>query len=81
MPWSQITNPFNNLALSVLVALVPILFIFWALIIKKMEGYKAILLATLLAVLIAVFFTACRLNYLYSPSLLVRCMACSRFAG
>jgi lactate permease len=55
MHWSQVTNPFNNLALSVLVALVPILFIFWALIIKKMEGYKAILLATLLAVLIAVF--------------------------
>src|SRR6185312_15346236 len=55
MHWSQVTNPFNNLALSVLVALVPILFIFWALIIKKMEGYKAILFATLLAVLIAVF--------------------------
>ncbi|MGN6296543.1 MAG: L-lactate permease [Ginsengibacter sp.] len=54
MHWSQVTNPFNNLALSVLVALIPILFIFWALIIKKMEGYKAILLATLLAVLIAV---------------------------
>ncbi len=55
MHWSQVTNPFNNLALSVVVALVPILFIFWALIIKKMEGYKAILFATLLAVLIAVF--------------------------
>jgi lactate permease len=54
MHWSQVTDPFNNLALSVLVALVPILFIFWALIIKKMEGYKAILFATLLAVLIAV---------------------------
>ncbi len=55
MHWSQVTSPFNNLALSVLVALVPILFIFWALIIKKMEGYKAILLATLIAVLIAIF--------------------------
>jgi len=55
MHWSQVTDPFNNLLLSVLVALVPILFIFWALIIKKMEGYKAILSATLIAVLIAIF--------------------------
>ena len=55
MHWTQVTDPFNNLALSVLVALVPILFIFWALIIKKMEGYKASLFATLIAVLIAIF--------------------------
>ena len=55
MHWSQVTDPFNNLALSLMVALVPILFIFWALIIKKMEGYKAILLATLIAILIAIF--------------------------
>ena len=55
MHWPQSTNPFNNLALSLVVALVPILFIFWALIIKKMEGYKAILSATLIAVLIAIF--------------------------
>lgn len=55
MNWPQVTDPFNNLTLSVLVALVPILFIFWALIIKKMEGYKAILFATLIAVLISIF--------------------------
>ena len=55
MHWSQVTDPFNNLALSVLVALVPILFIFWALIIKKLEGYKASLFATLIAILIAIF--------------------------
>jgi lactate permease len=55
MYWSQVTNPFNNLALSVLVALVPILFIFWALILKRMKGHMAILLATLLAILIAIF--------------------------
>ena len=55
MHWTQVTDPFNNLALSVLVALVPILYIFWALIIKKMEGYKAILFATLIAILISIF--------------------------
>ena len=55
MLWSQVTDPFNNLALSVSVALVPILFIFWALLIKKLEGYKASLFATLIALLIAIF--------------------------
>jgi lactate permease len=55
MHWSQVTDPFNNLALSLVVALLPILFIFWALIIKKMAGYKAILSATLIAVLTAIF--------------------------
>jgi lactate permease len=38
MTWQQITDPFHNLALSALVAVVPVLFIFWALIIKKMKG-------------------------------------------
>ena len=55
MNWNQIIDPFNNLALSALVALVPIAFIFWALIIKKMKGYKASLFATALAILIAIF--------------------------
>ena len=47
-------DPFGNLTLSVLVAAVPILFIFWALIIRKMKGYQASLIATGLAMLIAV---------------------------
>lgn len=54
MLWQQVIDPFNRIALSVLVALVPILFIFWALIIKKMKGYQASLIATGLALLIAV---------------------------
>lgn len=55
MDWKQIIDPFNNIALSALVAVIPILFIFWALIVKKMKGYKASLLATLIAMLIAIF--------------------------
>src|SRR6188472_950754 len=55
MNWTQVINPFNNLALSALVAIIPIAFIFWALIIKKMKGYKASLFATALAILIAIF--------------------------
>lgn len=54
MNWTQVIDPFNNMALSALVALIPILFIFWALIIKKMKGYKASIIATLMAVFIAI---------------------------
>src|SRR5215210_9491466 len=55
MNWTQVIDPFNNTALSASVAVLPILFIFWALIIKKMKGYKASLFAVLIALLIAVF--------------------------
>src|SRR5665647_1844661 len=54
MNWTQVIDPFNNIALSALVAVVPIIFIFWALIIKKMKGYQATLSATVIAILIAI---------------------------
>ena len=54
MHWTQVIDPFNNIALSAMVAIVPVLVIFWALIIKKMNGYKASLLATIIAVTIAI---------------------------
>jgi lactate permease len=54
MQWTQVIDPFNSILVSALVALIPILFIFWALIIQKMKGYKASLLATAIAVIIAV---------------------------
>ena len=37
MHWTQVTDPFNNIALSALVAAVPVLVIFWALVIQKMK--------------------------------------------
>ncbi|RRB04856.1 L-lactate permease [Larkinella rosea] len=55
MKWTQVIDPFNNIVLSVLVAAMPILFIFWALIIRKMKGYQASLIATVIAALIAIF--------------------------
>ena len=55
MVWKQVIDPFNNIYLSVLVAAVPILFIFWALIIRKMKGYQASLLATVIATILAIF--------------------------
>lgn len=53
MNWTQVIDPLSNLALSALVASLPIFFIFWALIIKKMKGYKASLLTLLVAVAVA----------------------------
>ena len=55
MNWTQVIDPFGNIGLSALVAVIPILFIFWALVIKKMKGYRTSLIATLLAILIAIF--------------------------
>lgn len=54
MTWIQQINPLHNLALSALVAFVPIAFIFWALIIRKMKGYQSSLLTLVLAVFLAV---------------------------
>ncbi|MPR35922.1 L-lactate permease [Salmonirosea aquatica] len=54
MNWQQVIDPFGNIGLSALLAVVPILFIFWALIIRKMKGYQASLIATVLAILIAI---------------------------
>jgi lactate permease len=54
MVWKQIIDPFNNILLSALVAVIPILFIFWALIIKKMKGYVASMIAISIAIVLAV---------------------------
>jgi lactate permease len=53
MPWTQIIDPCHNMLLSALLAILPIAFIFWALIIRKMKGYQASLLAIAAALLIA----------------------------
>jgi lactate permease len=52
MNWTQIIDPLNNIALSALVAAIPVIFIFW-LLIKKVKGYIASLLTVLLAILLA----------------------------
>src|SRR5687768_14583605 len=55
MNWTQVIDPFNSIPLSALVASIPIVFIFWALIIRKMKGYQASLIATLIAIIISIF--------------------------
>lgn len=54
MTWTQEVNPFNNIALSAFAAVIPIIFIFWALIIKKMKGYLASLLTMFIAIIVAI---------------------------
>ena len=54
MKWTQVVDPLHHIGLSAIVALIPILYIFWALIIRKMRGFVASVTATGLAVLIAV---------------------------
>lgn len=54
MQWTQVYDPFNNLPVSFIVALIPLLFLFWALAIKKMRGHFAGVLTVLIAVLMTV---------------------------
>ncbi|MGX1983265.1 lactate permease [Thermolongibacillus altinsuensis] len=56
MTWTQNFTPVgDNLALSALVALIPILYFFWALAIKRMKGYMAGLTTLLVALAVVVF--------------------------
>ena len=54
MVWTQEVNPLGNIGLSAAVAAIPVIFIFWALVIKKMKGYLASLLTLLVAILVSV---------------------------
>lgn len=51
--WQQNYDPFNNIWLSSLIALLPVLFFFFALIRLKMKGYQAATLTVVLALLVA----------------------------
>ncbi len=53
MTWTMNINPLGNLALSALVAAIPILFLFVALTVLKMKGHWAAIIATALAIGVA----------------------------
>ncbi len=54
MTWTMATDPFNNVALSALVAALPIFYLFWALACRRMKGHWSALCAVAIAVAIAV---------------------------
>lgn len=53
MNWTQLIDPLDNIAISALVAAIPVIFIFWCLI-RKVKGYIASLLTVALAILLAI---------------------------
>ncbi len=53
MAWTQPTDPCHNMLASAVIAVLPVSVIFWALVIRKMKGYQAALLAGAAALLIA----------------------------
>ncbi|KAA6450718.1 L-lactate permease LutP [Bacillus swezeyi] len=56
MGWTQVYTPLgNSLPLSSLAALIPILYFFWALAIKRMKGHTAGLTTLVIALVLAVF--------------------------
>ncbi len=54
MTWQQIYNPLGNIGLTALAAALPIIFLFWALAIKRMKGHIAGLLTTVVAIIVAI---------------------------
>lgn len=62
MPWKQVIYPFDSLLVSLIIAALPIVFIFWALVISKMKGYQAAVITTLITILIAIFFYQMPIN-------------------
>jgi lactate permease len=53
MAWTQPSDPCHNMLASAVIAVLPVSVIFWALVLRKMKGYQAALLAGAAALLIA----------------------------
>ena len=54
MAWTQPVDPCHNMPVSCAIAIVPVAVIFWALVVRKIKGYHASMLATAAALFIAV---------------------------
>ncbi|PTC13520.1 L-lactate permease [Bacillus wiedmannii] len=53
--WTQVYNPFGNIWISAVVALIPIIFFFLALAVFRMKGYVAGFITVVLTILVALF--------------------------
>lgn len=51
----MVTDPFDNIGLSALLAAIPILYLFWALAYVRMKGHWAAISGTIIAILVAIF--------------------------
>ena len=54
MTWTIITDPLNNLALSAILAALPIFYLFWALAFKRMKGHWAAISAVAIAIVVSI---------------------------
>ncbi len=63
MTWAMNVNPLGNLALSALVAAIPIIFLFIGLAFLKMKGHWTAIIATLLAVAVSVIIYGMPVKY------------------
>lgn len=63
MTWAMNVNPLGNLALSAMVAGIPIIFLFIGLAFLKMKGHWTAIIATLLAVAVSVFIYGMPVKY------------------
>lgn len=63
LSWTQVYNPLGHMLGSFIAALIPLLFFFWALAIRKMKGHVAGLLTVLIAVLEAILVYGMPISY------------------
>lgn len=70
MTWNMNIDPVGNIFLSALIAAIPILFLFWALAIKRMKGHIAAVIATTIAVVISIAVYGMPVKYAVLSTLL-----------
>lgn len=79
--WQQNYDPAGNIWLSSLIASLPILFFFFALIKLKLKGYLAATYTVAIALLVALFFYKMPVDRAWPPSSTVSSTACGRLRG
>lgn len=70
MTWVQVYNPLGNIALSALIAGIPLILILWALGVKRLPGYIAAILGTGSAVILSILVWGMPVNLAISSTLL-----------